>query len=382
MSEELDSKQPLNQPLQRTPLYAAHQRLGGKITPFAGWELPVQYSGVIAEHNAVRSAAGLFDVSHMGEIFCSGPQALDAIQALTCNDLSTIYDGKAQYNAIINPAGGVVDDIIVYRYSAERFLICVNASNADKDFTWFTKHNRWDAKFENCSAEFGQIALQGPQSVAIVSCLAPERSDLAQLKYFHFIELELAGVPVIAARTGYTGEDGYEFFVPAASTEILWNALLEGGAPLGLVPAGLGARDSLRLEACYPLHGHELGDDISAVESGLSWIVKLKKQEFTGRAVLEQHFRNGAPRTLVGFFVDDAGIARHGDRVFSSTGAFIGTVTSGTKTPTVGMAVGKALGMALVESKFAAIDTPLTLQVRDRSLKAHVTARPFYKMNR
>lgn len=360
--------------LKRTPLFDAHQRLGAKIVPFAGWEMPVQYSGVIPEHRAVREQVGLFDVSHMGEIFVEGKEAELAISSMTCNDLRTLSDGKAQYSAIINPDGGVVDDIIIYRFSATRYLICVNASNADKDQAWFVKHNRFDAEFVNRSAEYGQIAIQGPKAAQLLSKLPGlEKVDL--LSYFHFGEYQSGGVPLIVARTGYTGEDGFEVFVPAAATEQLWETLLKSGGDIPVLPIGLGARDTLRLEACYPLHGHELGDDISAIESGLGWIVKPAKGEFIGRDVLVRHREQGAPRALVGFFVEDAGIARHGAPIVDDSGAAIGVVTSGTKTPTVD----RALGMALVPRAHAAEGTVLKVAVRGRQLQAKVVKRPFYK---
>lgn len=360
--------------LKRTPLFDRHKALGGKIVPFAGWELPVQYSGVIQEHQAVRQHAGLFDVSHMGEIFVEGPEAEQAIDYLTCNDLKKLVNGKAHYSAIINHHGGVVDDIIVYRYSATKYLICVNASNSDKDFAWFCKHNKYNAKFTNQSAQYGQIAIQGPQAVAIVTSFEG-LSHIATLPYFHFKNVELLGCEVILARTGYTGEDGFEIFVPQAATVQLWDALLDIGASKGLVAAGLGARDSLRLEACLPLHGHELGDDISAYESGLGWIVKLDKGEFIGRAALAKEKSEGSKRALVGFYVDDPGIARHADKIFDLSGREIGVTTSGTKTPTVN----KALGMGLVETSYSKEGTEFFVEVRGRKLKAHVVKRPFYR---
>lgn len=357
--------------LKRTPLFEEHQRLGGKIVGFAGWELPVQYSGVIAEHNAVRAAAGLFDVSHMGEIFVTGPQAEAALNALTCNDVTKLTDGKAHYSAITNERGGVVDDIIVYRYDPKRYLVCVNASNSDRDFEWFTKHNRLDARFENKSADFGQIALQGPRAEEILALLEPK---VKSLEYFHFFESEVGGVPAIIARTGYTGEDGFELFVPAALTPQIWRKLLEVGAPYGLIPCGLGARDSLRLEACYPLHGHELSEDISAIESGIGWVVKLDKGEFTGRTRLAEERANGAKRALIGFIVEDPGIVRENEKLFSLDGQEIGHATSGTKTPTIG----KALGMALVKKANSEIGSEFLAEVRGRRLKCRVAKKPFY----
>lgn len=356
--------------IQRTVLFDAHCRLGGKMVPFAGWEMPVQYSGVIPEHVATRTAAGLFDVSHMGELWVTGPEALKLIDSLTCNKVSSIQDGRAQYNAIITDSGGIVDDIIVYRFGPERFLICVNASNATKDFEWFKAHNILKATVTNASSEYGQIAIQGPRAIEILSKI----SSKIPARSFSFTQDEINGSGVIIARTGYTGEDGVEIFCAASATENLWERLLEVGRSGGLIPCGLGARDSLRLEACLPLHGHELGEGISAYESGLGWIIKLDKGEFNGRAALAKHAA-GAPRKLVGFYVTDAGIARHGDAVFASDGTKIGTVTSGTKTPTVN----RALGLALIDSKFSAIGTKLGVEVRGRTLTVEVVATPFYK---
>jgi aminomethyltransferase len=362
-----------NQQLKRTPLYDEHLSLGGKIVPFAGWELPVEYSGLIGEHRTVRAAAGIFDVSHMGEIWVSGKNAAEALDFLTCNDVKNLAVGRAQYNAIINEQGGVVDDIIIYRFAADRFFVCVNASNADKDFAWLTSHNPNDAQIENVSSEFGQIAVQGPLALQIVEKTL--NVELRALSYFSFREERIGGDKIIIARTGYTGEDGFELFVPWGKTVAFWKRLLEVGKPLGIVPTGLGARDTLRLEACYPLHGHELGDDISAIESGLGWIVKLNKGEFIGRPVLEQQKKNGAPRSLVGFSMDDPGIARHGYKVHSETGQEIGSVTSGNKTPTLN----RSLGLALIDSQFKAVDTKIEIVVRDKKLKAHVVPTPFYK---
>lgn len=355
---------------RKTVLWSAHVALGAKMVPFAGWEMPVQYSGVIAEHVATRAAAGLFDVSHMGELWVTGPESLQLIDSLTCNKVSAIRDGRAQYNAIITPSGGIVDDIIVYRFGPERFLICVNASNAEKDFAWFKAHNRFNAKVENASADYGQIALQGPRALEILTAMklpVPERT-------FSFLTSNFEGAELIIARTGYTGEDGVEIFCPTVKTESIWNLALKVGGGFGLLPCGLGARDSLRLEACLPLHGHELGEEISAIESGLSWIVKADKGEFTGRTALQAHLAS-CPRNLIGFALTDLGIARHGDAVFSASGERVGVVTSGTKTPTVN----KALGLALVSSAHSALGGQLSFEVRGRKLAGEVVATPFYK---
>lgn len=360
--------------LKRTPLYEAHKRLGGKLVGFAGWELPVQFSGIIAEHNAVRQAAGIFDVSHMGEIFVTGPEAEAALNFLTCNDVRALYDGRAQYSAITNEKGGVVDDIIVYRFSREKYLLCVNASNISRDFDWLVKHNRFNAKFENKSQEYGQIAVQGPKAAGIVAKLLG-RPEILDVKYYHFAESEFAGVPLILARTGYTGEDGFEIFCPAAETEKIWSGLIEVGEPEGLKPCGLGARDSLRLEAAFPLHGHELSEDVSAIESGLGWVVKTDKGDFIGREALIAQRENGSPRSLIGFFVTDPGIVREKEKVFSADGREIGITTSGTKTPTIN----RALGLALVASNEAKVGANICVEVRGRKLNCEIVKRPFYK---
>lgn len=360
--------------MKKTCLYDEHVRLGGKIVEFAGWQMPVQYSGVIPEHVNVRERVGLFDVSHMGEIWVTGANAEAALEYLTCNKVSSLYDGKAQYSAILNEKGGVIDDIIVYRFTKDRFLLCVNASNADKDYEWLVQKNPTDAKIENASAQYGQIAVQGPRAIELVAPLL-KGADLNQVKYFHFVEGEIVGTKVIVARTGYTGEDGVEIFVQADRTADLWRLLLEHGASYGVLPAGLGARDSLRLEAALPLHGHELAEDITALESGLGWIVKMDKGDFIGRSALEKQKAQGVPRTLVGFFLDEAGIVRQGDTVQTPSGESVGVVTSGTKTPTVN----KALGMALVSSKYTDLDTKLSFVVRGRSIAGHVVKLPFYK---
>lgn len=360
--------------LQRTPLYEEHQKLAAKLVPFAGWEMPVLYSGLIAEHNAVRNNAGLFDVCHMGELMVEGEEAEQALEDLTCNKVSALYDGKALYNAIINEKGGVIDDIIIYRFSKNKFLICVNASNADEDFAWFTARNKRNAKFTNLSKQYGLLAIQGPKAVGIVSKLAGAESA-ANLKPFHFCPIKIEGIEILAARTGYTGEDGLELFLPREKAALIWNSLLAAGKEDGLLPCGLGARDTLRLEACYPLHGHELSPDISAVESGLSWIIKLDKPAFTGKEILEKDIKQGPARILSGFFLEENGIAREGSKVFNLEGKEIGFVTSGTKTPTVN----KALGLAIIERQYSEVGNKIQVQVRDKFLQSVVAKKPFYK---
>jgi len=358
----------------KTPLYSLHKELGAKFTPFAGYSMPVQYKGVIEEHQAVREAAGLFDVSHMGEFFFTGPEAERTLNYLTCNDLAKLKDGGAQYSAFTTPSGGIVDDIIIYRFSAENFLVCVNAANRAKDLAWVEENNRFGAEITDKSDDYAQVAIQGPKAREIFFKLVGD-DEIRELKPFHFLVRELFGTKVIIARTGYTGEDGFELFiVPHVAAEI-WKSLLTCGAQAGIESCGLGARDSLRLEACYPLHGHELSEEITAIESGLGWIVKPDSGEFIGKEVLQAQKQSGAPRALVGFFVSDPGIARHGDLVFSESGEEIGFVTSGTKTPTVG----KALGLALVKKEFSKTGTNIFCQVRSRKLKSEIVKKPFYK---
>jgi aminomethyltransferase len=317
----------------------------------------------------------------MGELFFKGPDATEALDWLTCNAVKKLTDGRAQYSALLNEQGGVVDDVIVYRLSSENFLVCVNAANTDKDFGWITaklaeRPAPFNVQVDNRSYQWGQIALQGPLAVKIAQLLTGGET-LGEVPYFSFVQLTLNlsdTVEVIAARTGYTGEDGFEFFVPWEKTSAVWDALLQAGEPHGLVPAGLGARDSLRLEACYPLHGHELADDVTALESGLGWIVKFEKGDFIGRSALWAMKEAGVPRSLAAFELLDPGIAREGDKILIGDRE-VGHVTSGTKTPTIN----KAIGLGLVETSAAPAGVPWTILVRGRPLRAIVVKRPFYK---
>lgn len=361
-------------PLKRTPLFTSHQQLGAKIVPFAGWEMPVLYSGVIPEHMATRSSAGLFDVSHMGEIRVRGKDALAALNYLSCNDVSKIADGQAQYGAVLNDKGGIVDDIIIYKFCAEEFLICVNASNVDEVFEWLRSHNKTTATFENESAEWGQIAIQGPKAILITEKFF--NCQLSNIKYFRFRELDWDGGKILLARTGYTGEDGFEIFVPTAKTMTIWDGLLQSGKADGLAPVGLGARDTLRLEACLPLHGHELSPDWTALQSGMNRFISFDKGDFIGRSALVQQQTSGLESKLVGFFLQEAGIARQGDKVFAAdTDKEIGFVTSGTKTPTIN----KALGLTLLATEYTAVGTKIFVEIRGKKLAAEVVSIPFYK---
>jgi aminomethyltransferase len=363
-----------NQDLKRTPLFDSHVALGAKMVPFAGWEMPVQYVGVIPEHRAVREAVGLFDVSHMGEILIEGEGAFELLDLLTCNELRKLQVGRAQYSAFTTPSGGIVDDIIIYKYSDTKFFICVNASNSDRDYAWIQEHNKHGIEVKNLSDEYAQIAVQGPKAIELITSL-PGMASVAELRPFSFTDLSCDWGKVTIARTGYTGEDGAEIFVDPKRAADLWRALLEIGSDFGVQPIGLGARDTLRLEACYPLHGHELSEQISAIESGLSWIVKPQKGDFLGRSVLEQQQKDGAPRGLIGLFLDQPGIARQDDKVLTTEGKEIGYLTSGTRTPTID----KALGLALVDSSVSATGTAIHVNVRGKNLNAHIVDRPFYR---
>ena len=343
--------------------------------------MPVQYSGLTDEHLTVRSAVGLFDVSHMGELTVTGKDAFAFLQSVTTNDLTALAPGKAQYNLLLNENGGVVDDIIVYQLAPENYFICVNASNTDKDFAWLTKHNSTGAKIENVSAAWGQIAVQGPNAQMLVEQLFGETPGaFSSVAGFTFFEKPVPALKAacIAARTGYTGEDGFEIFCPSEHVSALWDLAMELGQPLGVKPAGLGARDTLRLEVCYPLHGHEITDDLTPLSSGLGWVVKLQKGDFIGKSSLERQQNTGIDPVLVGLEVTGAGIVREGTPLYlpgQSGGERIGWVTSGTKPPTVN----KAIGLAFVPAVSSAIGTVFDAEVRDRRFPVKVIKRPFFR---
>ncbi|MGI5865769.1 MAG: glycine cleavage system aminomethyltransferase GcvT [Myxococcales bacterium] len=355
---------------RRTPLYQAHVDAGGKIVEFAGWELPVQYKGIIDEHTAVRTAVGLFDVSHMGEIFLSGPRALEAAQRLLSNDLSKAKDGQAIYSGMLNERGGFVDDVIVYRFSATRLMLVVNAANAAKDLAWIQEHAA-DAEVADRSAEFAQIAVQGPKAVEL--CQSLTALDLSQVPFFRFTEGEVAGARCIVARTGYTGEDGFELYCAPDQAPALWSALLEKGAPLGVTPCGLGARDSLRLEAKLALYGNDIDEEHTPLEAGMGWTVKLDKGEFIGRAALEKQKAEGVQRKLVGFTTLERGIPRHGYPILAD-GERVGVVTSGTQSPTLK----KPIGLAYVPTALAPEGSTFAVEIRGKPVAAAVVKTPFY----
>jgi aminomethyltransferase len=357
---------------KRTPLYGAHRRAGAKMVEFAGWEMPVQYSGVIDEHLAVRGRAGLFDVSHMGEVVVRGEDALKLCQRLSANDVSRIKNFQAQYNFLMNDNGGIVDDVIFYRRDATDFLICVNAANTDKDYAWIRDHASGRVEIENASSRYAQLALQGPLAEKILQPLVS--LELGTLRSFHFGVGDVASVRCIIARTGYTGEVGFELYCDASDAEKLWNALLETGGPFGLVPAGLGARDTLRLEKAYPLYGHELDDTTTPLEAGLEWVTKLTKGPFIGRDVLLRQKQEGVRRKLVGLELIDPGIARSDYPLFKD-GESIGRVTSGTKSP----CLGRSIALGYVSANQAFIDNPIEVEIRGKKAAAKVVPVPFVR---
>jgi aminomethyltransferase len=356
--------------LRRTPLNALFHEMGARMVDFAGWDMPVQFSSVIEEHLAVRTAAGLFDVSHMGEVAVEGKDALAVVQRLTCNDASALTPGRAHYSALLNERGGFVDDILVYRLAADRFLLVVNAGNTDKDFAWIRSQAAGEARIENTSAAWAQLALQGPKSPAIMAALGV--AGLDAMRYYHFATMKVRGAECLVSRTGYTGEDGFELFCPAGETEKVWNALLEAGAPDGILPAGLGCRDTLRLEMAYRLYGSDMDDTTSPLEAGLGWVVKLDKGEFIGRAALLRQKEQGLTRRLAGFQLQASGIARHGYDALRD-GRKVGVVTSGTRSPSLKTSI----GLAYLPPALAAEGSAFAVEIRGKPVAAVVVKTPF-----
>lgn len=361
--------------LKRTPLYQDHLELGAKMVDFGGWAMPVQYSGIIEEHNAVRSRAGLFDVSHMGEIQVRGNGSLAFLQRLVTNDVSKMAPGQCQYNFMCYPSGGVVDDLLIYKHNDNHYLLVVNAGNKDKDFEWILEQQKqWeieDIAIIDLSCQTGQVALQGPRSLEILSPLTD--LSLADLRYYHFAEGRVAGIAALVSRTGYTGEDGFEIYVPANKTSELWNKILEAGRPFGLLPAGLGARDTLRFEAKMPLYGHELSELRTPLEAGLGMFVSLAKGDFNGREALARQKEEGVKVKLVGFKMVERGVARSGYEL-EKDGRIIGEVTSGNFSPTL-----KAnLGLGYVAKEEAAAGNEINVIIRDKAVKAQIVS-TFYK---
>jgi aminomethyltransferase len=356
--------------MKRTPLYAAHVKAGARMVPFGGWEMPVQYTGILEEHRATRAAVGLFDVSHMGEFEVEGAAALAALQSLTTNDVSALEPGQVQYSVLCYPDGGIVDDLTVYRLAADRYMVTVNASNIDKDWSWVTERGG-GARWRNISEATALIAVQGPKAEALVGRLADV--DVTAIGYYRFARARVAGVSALVSRTGYTGEDGFELYVGAADAEKLWSALASAGVGDGVTPVGLGARDTLRLEMKYALYGNDIDETTNPLEAGLGWVVKLAKGDFAGRAALERVRAEGPARKLVGLEMTERAVARHGYPVVAD-GAPVGVVTSGSYGPSVD----RYIAMAYVASSRAAIGTELGVEIRGEVKAARVVRTPFH----
>jgi aminomethyltransferase len=354
----------------RTPLFDTHVRAGARMVEFAGWDMPVQYAGILEEHEAVRSRVGLFDVSHMGEVVFRGPKALEALGRVFTNDLTKVADGQAQYGCLCRETGGIVDDVVVYRRGAEDLLVCVNASNRQKDFDWLAAH-AGGADLKNESDAWAQLALQGPLAAQLLQRLT--NVNLSAMRSYRHAQGEVAGIPCLVARTGYTGEDGFELFCASDAGPRLWDALMEAGRHEGIAPCGLGARDSLRLEMAYRLYGSDMDDATTPLEAGLGWVVKLDKGDFVGRDALVRQKEQGLAKKLVGFVLTDTGIARHGYPVVQE-GRRIGEVTSGTKSPSLKIPI----GLAYVPPALAAEGSTFQVEIRGRPAAAKVVKTPFY----
>ncbi|MEW4426611.1 glycine cleavage system aminomethyltransferase GcvT [Paenibacillus pabuli] len=363
--------------LLRTPLYPLYQQYEGvRCIDFGGWELPVQFSGIQKEHEAVRERAGLFDVSHMGEFTVQGEQAEAFLQKLTTNDVTALVPGQAQYTLMCYPDGGVVDDLLVYKLEDQHYMLVVNASNIDKDWAWLQEHMVSGVSMTNDSAETALLALQGPLAADIIGKVTD--TDVSIIEPFRFVQnAEVCGVKLLLSRTGYTGEDGFELYVQADQADAVWNGLMEAGADHGLVPAGLGARDTLRFEAKLPLYGQELSPTISPLEAGVGMFVKLNSGPFIGHESLLQQKNDGPARKLVGIEVLERGIPRPHYPIYAE-GVQIGEVTTGTQSPTLK----RNLGLALINSQYAALGTPLEIEIRGKKLKAEVVKTPFHKRTR
>lgn len=359
--------------LKRTPLFPIYAEYGARVIDFGGWELPVQFTGIQKEHDAVRGQAGLFDVSHMGEVRVQGPDAFAFVQRVTTNDVSKLLDGQCQYSLLCYPTGGVVDDLLVYKKSEHDYLLVINASNIDKDIAWLQQHLTGQVELTNISEETALLALQGPKAKDILAQLT--ETPLDTLKTFHFLnEVNVGGVSTLLSRTGYTGEDGFELYVDQKDAITLWRKLLDAGAEHGLIPAGLGARDTLRFEARLPLYGQELTSEISPLEAGLSYFVKLNKGDFIGREALLEQKANGVTRKLVGIEMQERGIPRPHYAVYAE-GKRIGEITTGTQSPTYKTNV----GLALIDAAYSALDTEVWVEIRGAQVKAAVVATPFHK---
>ncbi|HTP36523.1 MAG TPA: glycine cleavage system aminomethyltransferase GcvT [Candidatus Acidoferrales bacterium] len=358
--------------LRVTPLNSVHRRLGAKMVDFGGWDMPVQYTGIIDEHCAVRNAVGLFDVSHMGEIELRGPEAAKLADFATTNAIAKLQTGQAHYSGLLYDHGGFVDDILVHKVADDHYFLCVNASNQDKDFEHIRSLNRFDATVENTGSRYTQLAVQGPKAKATLQKLTGV--DLSAIKYYWFTDGEAAGTAARIAHTGYTGEDGFEIYVPPAEAERIWKLVMDAGSEFGIKPCGLGARNTLRLEAKMALYGHEIDASISPFEADLAWIVKLDKGDFNGRAALLKQKEAGIRRKLVGFEMRGRGIGRDGYEVFLD-GAAAGWVTSGSPSPTLN----KNIGLCYLPVEHAVPGKAIHIMIRNQPVEAVTVETPFYK---
>ena len=358
--------------MQITAFNQIHKQLGAKMVEFAGFEMPIEYSGIKEEHMTVRESVGVFDVSHMGEFWVKGPNALDLVQRVTTNDVAKLAIGQAQYSCFPNGKGGIVDDLLVYHYEPEKYLLVVNAANIDKDWNWINSQNTSGAILENASPAISQLAIQGPKAMATLQKLTD--INLSEIKYYTFITGAIAGVnDVIISATGYTGSGGFELYFYNEFAEQMWNAIFEAGAEFGIKPIGLAARDTLRLEMGYCLYGNDIDDTTSPIEAGLGWITKFNGYYFIDKDILQMQSREGVERKLRGFEMIDRGIPRHDYELTDKDGNVIGRVTSGTMSPVLN----KGIGMAYVHKAYAAIGTEVFLNVRGKSLKAKIVKMPF-----
>ncbi len=362
--------------LKKTSLYEAHERYGGNIVDFAGWALSVEFEGLTEEHEAVRKAAGLFDVSHMGEVEVKGSQAFDFVQNLITNDASVLEDNQVLYTLMCYPHGGVVDDLLVYKFAKDDILLVINASNIEKDYEWMKKNiGDYDVKLTNVSDNVSQIALQGPAAQKILQKLAD--TDLSDIGFFRCKrDVNVGGAKCLVSRTGYTGEDGFEIYLENGDATAVWDKVMEAGKEHGIKPVGLGARDTLRFEAALPLYGNELSEDITPLEAGLGFFVKLDKPNFIGKEVLVKQKQEGLKRKIVGFEMEGKGIPRHGYDVFAD-GKQIGFVTTGYYSPSLK----KNIGLAMVDIEYSTLETPIEIKVRKRNVKARVISKKFYTKN-
>lgn len=363
----------MEEQIKNVPLNDLHIALGGKMVPFAGFNMPVRYSTDTEEHLCVRNGVGVFDVSHMGEFLVEGPQALELIQKVTSNDASKLVVGQAQYSCFPNETGGIVDDLIVYKFSDEKYMLVVNASNIDKDWAWVNKFNTMGAKMTNVSDAYSLFAVQGPKAIEAVQSLTPV--NLSDVKFYHFTVGEFAGVQdVIISGTGYTGAGGFEIYVKNEDAEHVWKAIFEAGKAFDIKPIGLGARDTLRLEMGYCLYGNDITDTTSPIEAGLGWITKFTK-DFTNSETLKSQKEAGVTRKLVGFVMQERGIPRGHYPIVDAAGEVIGEVTSGTHSPSMGVGI----GMGYVKTEFSKPETEIFIQIRNKNLKAKVEKLPLLK---